>query len=112
MRDLMSKTKVAHSTGDGSTVNNADSGSGKVDSRKMRILSFLNDDISGAILDISFQRLVKREKAPGTQGPLELWSDDFEGKGDFSQYRSRLVCFTWIIGLEVFNFLHLTLISF
>ncbi|KAH9754455.1 protein HASTY 1 [Citrus sinensis] len=91
MRDLMSKTKVAHSTGDGSTVNNADSGSGKVDSRKMRILSFLNDDISGAILDISFQRLVKREKAPGTQGPLELWSDDFEGKGDFSQYRSRLL---------------------
>lgn len=91
MRDLMSKTKVAHSTGDGSTVNNADSGSGKVDSRKMRILSFLNDDICGAILDISFQRLVKREKAPGTQGPLELWSDDFEGKGDFSQYRSRLL---------------------
>lgn len=94
MRDLMSKTKVAHSTGDGSTVNNVDSGSGKVDGRKMRILSFVNDDICGAILDISFQRSVKREKAPGTAPSLlslELWSDDFEGKGDFGQYRSRLL---------------------
>ncbi|KAJ4719575.1 protein HASTY 1 [Melia azedarach] len=95
MRDLMSKSKAVHSTGDGSGVNNTDSSSGQVDSEKRKILSFVNDDICGAILDISFQRTVKKEKVvPGTTfplGALELWSDGFEGKGDFGQYRSRLL---------------------
>ncbi|KAF3965225.1 hypothetical protein CMV_010562 [Castanea mollissima] len=39
--------------------------------------------------------MLKREKVPpGTVFPLEaleLWSDDIEGRGDFSQYRSRLL---------------------
>ncbi|XP_044483250.1 protein HASTY 1 [Mangifera indica] len=94
MRDLMSKPK-ALSSGDGSAANNTDSGSGQVDNEKRKILSFMNDDICSAILDISFQRMLKREKvlpeATLTLGPLELWSDDFEGKGDFGQYRSRLL---------------------
>lgn len=97
MRDLMSKPKALLS-GDGSAANNTDSGSGQVDNEKRKILSFVNDDICSAILDISFQRMLKREKvlpeATLTLGPLELWSDDFEGKGDFGQYRSRLVYFT------------------
>lgn len=90
MRDLTSKQKAVVT----------DSGSGHVDNEKRKILSFVNDDVSGAILDTSFQRMLKKEKAPtGTAlnlGPLELWSDDVEGKGDFGQYRSRLVCFMWI----------------
>ncbi|KAJ0014419.1 hypothetical protein Pint_20615 [Pistacia integerrima] len=99
MRDLMSKPK-ALSSGDGSAVNNTDSSSGQVDNEKRKILSFVNDDVCSAILDISFQRMLKKEKVfPGTAltlGSLELWSDDFEGKGDFGQYRSRLVYFTLI----------------
>ncbi|KAK6243201.1 hypothetical protein QUC31_009610 [Theobroma cacao] len=94
MRDLMSKPKL-HSAGDGSAVTNVDSTSAQVDSEKRKILSFLNDDICSAILDISFQRMLKKEKLmTGTAlslGVLELWSDDFEGKGDFGQYRSRLL---------------------
>lgn len=90
----MSKPKL-HSAGDGSAVTNVDSTSAQVDSEKRKILSFLNDDICSAILDISFQRMLKKEKLmTGTAlslGVLELWSDDFEGKGDFGQYRSRLV---------------------
>ncbi|KAH7571973.1 hypothetical protein JRO89_XS04G0177000 [Xanthoceras sorbifolium] len=96
MRDLMSKPKAAvHSAGDASAVNNTDTGSGRVDNEKRKVLSFVDDDVCSAILDISFQRLLRREKVLSgtalTLGTLELWSDDFEGKGNFGQYRSRLL---------------------
>lgn len=95
MRDLMPKAKVAHSAGDSSAVNSLSTSYGQADNEKRKILSVVNDDIFSAILDISFQRMLKREKVhPGTAfsvGALELWSDDFEGKGDFGQYRSRLL---------------------
>ncbi|XP_057515729.1 protein HASTY 1 [Amaranthus tricolor] len=91
MRDLLSKPK-AHATGDGAVKNSA--GSGQTDNEKM-ILNLINDDYCGAFLETSFPRLLKKEKIlPETAlsfGPLELWSDDFEGKGEFSQYRSKLM---------------------
>lgn len=92
MRELMSKPKVGvHAAGDSYIANN----SGQADKEKMKILSFVNDDICSAILDVSFQRLLKKEKllteAALSEGPLQLWSDDLEGKGDFSLYRSRLL---------------------
>ncbi|KAJ4849692.1 histone deacetylase [Turnera subulata] len=95
MRDLMSKPKIAaHSAGDVSSVSNAGSSSGNVDTDKKKILELVSDDVCGALFDISFQRMLRKEKLlPGTSisfGTLELWSDDFEGKGDFSQYRSKL----------------------
>lgn len=101
MRDLMSKPKfAAHSAGDSSAVNSPNTSFGQADTEKQKILSFVNDDICSGILDISFQRMLKREKVlPGTMyslGALELWSDDFEGRGDFGQYRSRLVGVTWL----------------
>ncbi|PON73945.1 Exportin [Parasponia andersonii] len=83
MRDLMSKPKTVSS------------GTTQMDNEKRKILSFVNDDICSAILDISFQRMLKREKVlPAmaiSMGLLELWSDDIEGKGDFGQYRSKLL---------------------
>lgn len=92
MRDLLSKPKIV-----GSGENSATSltvGSGQ-DTEKNKILAFVNDEICSSILDVSFLRLLKKEKInPGTSlsvGTLELWSDDFEGKGDFGQYRSRLL---------------------
>lgn len=99
MRDLMSKPKATMlSPGDGSSTNNVGCASGQVDNEKTKILSLMNDDICSAILDITFQRMLKREKigASFSLGALELWSDDFEGKGDFSQYRFKLVNFTEI----------------
>ncbi|CAI0432336.1 unnamed protein product [Linum tenue] len=88
MRDLVMKPKVTSApSGDGS-------GSAQLDNDKKMILSLVTDDICGSILDVSFQRMIRREKIfPGASfAPvtLELWSDDFEGKGDFSQYRSKL----------------------
>ncbi|KAA8545010.1 hypothetical protein F0562_019773 [Nyssa sinensis] len=95
MRDLVSRPKIiAHAAGD-SSMKNQSSASGQADNEKKRILTFVNDDICSTMLDISFQRMLKKEKLlHGTAfsvGVLELWSDDFEGKGDFSQYRSRLL---------------------
>ncbi|KAB2048568.1 hypothetical protein ES319_A13G121100v1 [Gossypium barbadense] len=95
LRDAMSKPKLSvHSSGDGLTATNVDSTLAQVDEEKRKILSFLNDDICSTILDISFQRMLKKEKLMTetalSPGILELWSDDFEGKGDFGQYRSRL----------------------
>jgi len=101
MRDLLSKPKSStHSAADSSAV----SGSGSENAKK-KTLSFVNDDFCGAILDTSFPRMLKREKIlPGTAlslGALELWSDDFEDKSKFSQYRSRLVC---LIGIYKFTY--------
>lgn len=83
----MSKPKAA--------ANSSADGSDEADKEKQKILSFVNDDICSALLDVSFQRLLKREKIlHGTSfslGPLELWSDDVDSKGNFGQYRSKLV---------------------
>ncbi|KAK3418466.1 hypothetical protein EUGRSUZ_H04418 [Eucalyptus grandis] len=96
MRDLMSKAKVPLNVGgETSATGSLDSSVGQVDKEKKRLLDFVNDDTCNAILETSFLRLLKKEKAlPHTVvslGTLELWSDDIEGKGEFSQYRSRLL---------------------
>ncbi|KAJ8747704.1 hypothetical protein K2173_014548 [Erythroxylum novogranatense] len=87
MRDLLSKSKVTvHTSGEGSA-------SRQIDNEKAKILNIINDDICGSILDVSFHRLLKKEKLSTETSlsvALELWSDDFEGKGDFGQYRSKL----------------------
>ncbi|WVY95297.1 hypothetical protein V8G54_034385 [Vigna mungo] len=95
MRDLMSKPKNStHSAADSSAVSST--GSGEVENAKKKTLNFVSDDFCGAILDTSFPRMLKREKilheTAITLGVLELWSEDFECKGTFSLYRSRLVC--------------------
>ncbi|QCD77691.1 exportin-5 [Vigna unguiculata] len=94
MRDLMSKPKNStHSAADSSAVSST--GSGEVENAKKKTLSFVSDDFCGAILDTSFPRMLKREKVLHetaiTLGALELWSEDFECKGTFSLYRSRLL---------------------
>lgn len=89
----MSKPKVVPQAGGENFVANS-SGSGQTDKEKKGIL-IVNEDICSAIMDVSLLRMLKREKvSPGTTlslGALELWSDEFDGKGEFSQYRSRLV---------------------
>ncbi|XP_004494659.1 protein HASTY 1 [Cicer arietinum] len=94
LRDLLSKPKIStHSAADSSAISG--SGSGEAENSKKKTLSFVNDDFIGAMLDTSFPRMLKRDKIlPATVlslGALELWSDDFEDKGKFGQYRSRLL---------------------
>lgn len=96
MRDLLTKPKAAANPSEGLAVGGIQSSS-QVDNEKKNILGLISDDIASTILDVSFQRMLKKEKVPPriapSLGPLELWSDEFEGKGDFGQYRSRMVCF-------------------
>ncbi|XP_022143035.1 protein HASTY 1 [Momordica charantia] len=87
MRDFISKLKVTtNSSGDFSKPSYTGSSSA---------LSFVTDDMCTVILDISFKRLLKKEKVSPAAAPLlgglELWNDDFDGKGDFSQYRAKLL---------------------
>lgn len=92
MRDSVSKLKIAAQiAGDNSTANNSATVSGKAEKEKKGVQIIINDDICGALLDVSFQRMLKKNAQPGGIGTLELWSDEFDGKGDFSQYRSKLV---------------------
>lgn len=95
MRDLTLKPKtVAHTSGDGS-VNVVTTGSGQGSIEKRKILPFISDDVCSWLLEIAFQRVLKKEKVMiGSSffGDLiELWSEDFEGNGDFGQYRSKLL---------------------
>ncbi|KAL5701386.1 histone deacetylase [Ranunculus cassubicifolius] len=94
MRELVNKPKgTSPLSGDNS--DNSGSSAGQIDKDKKGLLRFFNDEVCGAILDVSFQRLIKREKvSPETAlslATLELWSDEFEGKGEFSHYRSRML---------------------
>ncbi|XP_019701762.1 protein HASTY 1 isoform X2 [Elaeis guineensis] len=95
MRESLSKTKAAAQiAGDNSAVSNLGFGSGLAEKEKKGVSAFINDDICNAILDVSFQRMLKKNIAVGTSTTaeaLELWSDEFDGKSDFSQYRSRLL---------------------
>lgn len=76
MRDLVSKLKVTTcSTGDVSNPNHQGSGSASPDNERRSILSFMNDDICTVILDISFKRLLKKEKVSTVVAPwLGDWS--------------------------------------
>lgn len=89
---------MAHASTDG-LVKNLTSGSGQGVNEKQKVSIFVTDDVCSCLLDISFQRMLKKERVlPGSAlpvGSLELWSDDLEGKGDFGQYRSKLVCSTF-----------------
>ncbi|XXG80699.1 hypothetical protein AAC387_Pa09g1507 [Persea americana] len=92
MRDSVSKLKIAAQiAGDNSAANNSATVSGKAEKEKKGVQIIIDDDICGALLDVSFQRMLKKNAQPGAIGTLELWSDEFDGKGDFSQYRSKLV---------------------
>ncbi|XP_008799279.2 protein HASTY 1 [Phoenix dactylifera] len=95
MRESLSKRKAAtHIAGDNSAGSNLGFGSGLAEKEKKGVSAFINDDICSAILDVSFQRMLKKNIVVGnspTAEALELWSNEFDGKSDFSQYRSRLL---------------------
>ncbi|KZV39943.1 protein HASTY 1 [Dorcoceras hygrometricum] len=101
LRDLIFKSKttgVQDLSADGLSA-----GQTNAENEKRMILALVNDEVCSAILDVSFQRMLRKEKVhPGalTDRSLELWSDDFDSKVDFSQYRSRLLELIRLIASE------------
>ncbi|XP_020113589.1 protein HASTY 1 [Ananas comosus] len=95
LREPSSKGKsIAQVSGDNLSVGNLGFGGGPIDKDKKWVSLFITDEVCAAILDVSFRRMLKKNVTSGTATslePLELWSDELEGKSDFSQYRSRLL---------------------
>ncbi|MQM03444.1 hypothetical protein Taro_036230, partial [Colocasia esculenta] len=82
MKDLVSKAKVTTPTAEGSSV----------DKEKRSVAVSIDEDISSAILDVSFQHMLKKTVGVTlTTEPFEIWNDEFDVKVDFSQYRSKLL---------------------
>jgi len=91
MRESGSKQKAAAQA---SGENNVAFASIQQAEEKKGVSTFISDDICAVILDVSLQRMLKKNATPGPTPSieaLELWSDEFDGKSDFGQYRSRLV---------------------
>ncbi|KAI3782091.1 hypothetical protein L2E82_12123 [Cichorium intybus] len=86
MQDSLSKPNIL----DGFVDNFAP---GDNQNQKRKILPFVNDEICSIMLDVSFQRMLKKEKSNhgNEHVALELWSDDVDGMGDFGQYRLTLL---------------------
>ena len=88
MKDLASKAKTVPPA--------ADSISAEEVKNKLR--DAINDDICSSILEVSFQRMLKKT-VPSDAEPvqtLELWSSELDAKVDFSQYRSKLVIIKFV----------------
>ncbi|CAA6654220.1 unnamed protein product [Spirodela intermedia] len=68
----------------------------------IRAKVFINDDICSSILDVSFQRMLKKTVQSGAASvePLELWNSELDVKVDFSQYRSKLLELIRLIALH------------
>ncbi|THU64639.1 hypothetical protein C4D60_Mb01t28590 [Musa balbisiana] len=95
MREPVSKVKGGgQNGGDNSAVGNSEVSSRPTEKEKKGVSAFINDDICAAILDISFQRMLKKNPSAtniSTSKAFELWDDEFDSRTDFSQYRSRLL---------------------
>jgi exportin-5 len=92
LRQPAKAKSVAQSSGDNpSSSASANSSTSVGEKYRKGTSAFITDEICSVILDISLQRMIKKSSVSGDM--LELWSDELEGKGDFSQYRSRLVTF-------------------
>lgn len=92
LRQPAKAKSVAQSSGDNpSSSSLANSLASPAEKYRKGTSAFITDEICSVILDISLQRMIKKSSVSGDV--LELWSDELEGKGEFSQYRSRLVTF-------------------
>ncbi|XP_078168600.1 ARM repeat superfamily protein isoform X1 [Carex rostrata] len=90
LRQPAKAKSVAQSSGDNpSSSSLANSSASPADKYRKGTSAFITDEICSVILDISLQRMIKKTSVSGDV--LELWSDELEGKGEFSQYRSRLL---------------------
>lgn len=91
MKESASKQSAATQTvGD----NNVAFASTQAEKEQKGVSAFVDDNICAVILDVSLQRMLKKSVVPGptpSAETLELWSDEFDGKSGFSQYRSRLL---------------------
>ena len=97
LREPSKAKSVARVSGDTSPAGNLGSvGVSSTEKEKKRVSLFITDEIYSTLLDVSFKRMLKKS-ANSSSSLLELWNEELEGKSDFSNYRTKLVClvFSW-----------------
>ncbi|KAG8052320.1 hypothetical protein GUJ93_ZPchr0001g30468 [Zizania palustris] len=92
LREPAKAKSVAHVSSDTPTSgNSASTGGSSTEKEKKGVSTLITDEIYSTILDVTFKRMLKRSTS-ASSGLLELWSEELEGKSDFSNYRAKLVC--------------------
>lgn len=92
LREPSKAKSVARVSGDNSAAgNSASTGDLSAEKEKKGVSVFVTDEMYSTILDVSFKRMLKNT-ASSSSGLLELWSEELEGKSDFCNYRTKLVC--------------------
>lgn len=89
----LKSNKQADDGGKMSKIVKQSSASGLIDKEKEVAVS-ISDDFCANIMNVAFQRMLKKNPTVGvalSDSSLEIWTDDFASKGEFSQYRSRLL---------------------
>lgn len=97
LREPSKAKSVARVSGDTSPAGNlASVGVSSTEKEKKGVSLFITDEIYSTLLDVSFKRMLKKS-ANSSSSLLELWNEELEGKSDFSNYRTKLVClvFSW-----------------
>lgn len=90
---FLKSNKQADDGGKMSKSGKQSSASGLLDKDKGVALR-ISDDFCANVIDVAFQRMLKKNPTVGeplSNSSLEIWTDDFASKGEFSQYRSRLL---------------------
>ena len=91
LREPSKAKSVARVSGDNFTAgNSASTGDLSTEKEKKGVSLFVTDEIYSTILDVSFKRMLKNSGTASSG--LELWSEELEGKSDFCNYRTKLVC--------------------
>lgn len=92
LREPSKAKSVVRVSGDNSAAgNSASTGDLSAEKEKKGVSVFVTDEMYSTILDVSFKRMLKNTSSPSS-GLLELWSEELEGKSDFCNYRTKLVC--------------------
>ncbi|KAL6626193.1 hypothetical protein ACP70R_029919 [Stipagrostis hirtigluma subsp. patula] len=91
LREPSKAKSVARVSGDNSAAGHSTStGDSSTEKEKKGVSVFVTDEIYRTILDVSFKKMLKNS-ASASSGLVELWSEELEGKSDFSNYRTKLL---------------------
>ncbi|KAL6884683.1 hypothetical protein ACP4OV_010619 [Aristida adscensionis] len=87
LREPSKAKSVARVSGDNSVAgHSAATGDGSTEKEKKGVSIFVTDEIYSTLLDVSFKKMLKN-----SANASELFSEELEGKSDFSNYRTKLL---------------------
>lgn len=91
---FLKTNKQADDAGRMSSTGKLSTTTGLIDKEKKRVAAMISEDWCANILDVAFQRMLKKNPTVGmasSDSSLEIWTNGFASKAEFSQYRARLL---------------------